>query len=78
MVRVNDRRQIQVYIHVKRLAAAVQQGIANAGATQIEPSKPLGLYQAWATPGALAKIARLDAVTKVTPPRYGFPGAGRR
>ncbi|MGH8273140.1 MAG: hypothetical protein ACRES9_02615 [Gammaproteobacteria bacterium] len=78
LIRVNDRREIQVYVHVKQLAPATEKALVAAGATEIRPSKPLGLYQAWVTPKALAKIATLDGVTKITPPTYGFPRAGGR
>lgn len=78
MVRVNEQRRIQVYIHVQQLTPALEQGIAAAGAAELRPSKPLGLYQAWVSPAALAKIATLDGVTKITPPNYGSPRAGGR
>ncbi|MDN5864830.1 MAG: hypothetical protein L0I62_06395 [Gammaproteobacteria bacterium] len=72
LIHVNDQRQIQVYIHVKALGADLQQTLGEAGATDILVSKPLGLYQAWVTPDALARIAALKAVTRITPPSYGF------
>ncbi len=78
MIRVNGQREIQIYIHVSRLAPDVEQAIGDAGANAVRPSEPLGLYQAWASPAALARIADLPAVTKITPPVYGFPQAGGR
>lgn len=72
MIHVNDRREIQVYIHVKSLGPDLQQQLSQAGADEISASKPLGLYQAWVSPVALARIARLDGVTKITPPNYAF------
>ncbi|MGH7057557.1 MAG: hypothetical protein ACREFZ_06675 [Acetobacteraceae bacterium] len=76
LIRVNDQRQIQVYIYVKHLNSGIRQSIAEAGAADIRPSQALGLYQAWASPDALAKIATLRAVYKIAPPVYGFPRAG--
>ncbi len=78
MIRVNHQGQIQVYIYAKHLNSGVKAAIAEAGATDIRPSRPLGLYQAWASPDALAKIAALPAVYKIAPPVYGFPRAGSR
>lgn len=78
MVRVNDRREIQIYIHVTRLAPEIEQAIGEAGANSVRASKPLGLYQAWASPAALARIADLPEVTRISPPVYGFPQGGRR
>lgn len=78
MIRVNDRREIQIYIHVTRLAPEVEQAIGEAGANAVRPSKPLGLYQAWASPAALARIADLPEVTRISPPVYGFPQGGGR
>ena len=76
MVHVNQAREIQVYIHVKRIGPAVQQALAKAGASKLSASQPLGLYQAWAAPGAIVRIADIDAVTRITPPVYGFPQHG--
>jgi hypothetical protein len=76
MIHVNRERQIQIYIHVKQLEPTVKQAIENVGAAHVMASKPLGLYQAWATPDTLARIAALAGVTKITPPVYGFPRTG--
>ncbi|MGH8225439.1 MAG: hypothetical protein ACRER1_04720 [Gammaproteobacteria bacterium] len=76
MIRVNEQREIQIYIHVSHITPDVEQAIGAAGASNVRPSKPLGLYQAWASAVALARIANLSAVTKITPPVYGFPQSG--
>ena len=72
MIHVNDRREIQVYIHVKSLGPDLQQKLGRAGANEISASKPLGVYQAWVSAAALARIAQFDGVTKITPPSYAF------
>lgn len=77
MVRVNHRREIQVYIHVSRLSPALEKAIAGAGASDVRASPALGLYQAWATPAAIERIAGLSGVTRVAPPVYGFPQHGQ-
>jgi hypothetical protein len=71
-IHVNDRREIQVYVHVKTLSPELQQNLSQAGADEVRASKPLGLYQAWVGAAALARIAQLDGVTKITPPSYAF------
>lgn len=76
MVHVNHAREIQVYVHVDRLAPETEKALAEAGASEIRPSRSLGLYQVWATPTALVRIAEMDAVTRITPPVYGFPKQG--
>lgn len=75
-VHVNKRREIQVYIHVKQLDPALEKAIVEAGAREVRESRPLGLYQAWATPAAIERIAGLPEVTKIAPPVYGFPRTG--
>jgi hypothetical protein len=59
-------------MHVKALKPELGQALADASATDVLASKPLGVYQTWVTPEALAQIASLAAVTKVTPPTHGF------
>lgn len=76
MVHVNRAREIQVYIHVNRIGPEVEKALAKAGASQLRASQPLGLYQAWATSGAIVRIAGIDAVTRIAPPVYGFPKHG--
>ncbi|GEM_PF-1649320 len=71
-VHVNAAGQIQVYIRVKALAPALQARLRTAGASGIRPSVALGLYQAWATPEAIQRIAALPEVTRITPPVYGI------
>lgn len=75
-VRVNKRREIQIYIHTALLAPDVARAIGAAGASAVRPSQALGLYQAWASPAALVRIANLSVVMKITPPVYGFPQTG--
>jgi len=76
MIRVNHQREIQVYIHASRLAPEVEKSIVDAGASEVRASRPLGLYQAWATPDAIVRIADLTEVTRITPPVYGFTRPG--
>ena len=71
-VHVNAGGQIQVYIRVKALAPALQARLRTAGATGIRPSAALGLYQAWAAPEAIERLADLLEVTRITPPVYGM------
>lgn len=77
LMRVNRKRQIQVYIHVSQLNRALEKAIAGAGASDVRASRSLGLYQAWATPAAIERIAALSGVIRVAPPVYGFPQHGQ-
>jgi len=75
-VHVNARGEVQVYIRVTRFGADVRAELEKAGARVEQASKPLGVYQAWASPAALERLATLAAVTRITPPSYGLPKAG--
>lgn len=72
-IRVNHRGQIEVYVHVKRVAPAVASALIAAGA-HIELASPtLGVYQAWADPPTLARLTAISDVTRISLPAYGVP-----
>ncbi len=71
--RVNRARQIQVYVFVSRFGNAVAQSLVRAGVKMDRGVSSMKVYQVWADPAVLARIARLSVVTRVTLPAYGFP-----
>lgn len=72
-VHVNAHRQIQVYIYVETVDSSTKARLVKAGA-DVEGSQPaMKVYQAWADPVVLGRIAGLPGVEKITPPAYGFP-----
>jgi len=75
-VHVNGAGQIQIYVRVSHFGDDVRAALEKAGARVERASQPLGVYQAWATPAALERLAALPEVTRITPPAYGFPKAG--
>lgn len=77
-VHVNAAGEIQAYVHVTRIASGVEQALTRAGAKIERASPALGVYQVWASPAALERLAALSAVTRITPPAYGFTRPGAR
>lgn len=75
---VNAAGRIQAYVHVTRIDVDVASALTRAGARIERSSTTLDVYQVWAAPDALARIAALPAVTRITPPLYGFPRRGAR
>jgi len=77
LVHVNESGQIQIYVRVTHFGDAVKARLEKAGADVERGSKTMGVYQAWASPAALERVASLPEVTRITPPSYGFPKAHR-
>ncbi|MGH8427118.1 MAG: hypothetical protein ACRES7_03955 [Gammaproteobacteria bacterium] len=76
LIHVNHEGEIEVYIHVTQVAPAVAQALSEAGITNIRVSRPLQVYQGWASPRALGRIAALPQVVRITPPAYRLPKSG--
>lgn len=72
LVHVNAAGELQAYVHVTRIAPDVENALHQAGAQVERASAALGVYQVWAAPAALERIATLPAVTRITPPAYRF------
>ncbi len=72
-IHVNTKGQIQVYIYVSQVGADTESRLAGAGADVERGLATMKVYQAWATPEALARISKLSDVVRITPPAYGFP-----
>lgn len=72
-IHVNAKKQIQVYIYVRKVDVATESRLAQAGATVGRGVAAMKVYQAWATPDALKNISKLPDVVRITPPAYGFP-----
>ena len=72
-VHVNAQGQIQVYIYVKQVSAAMETRLNQAGARVERGVSTMKVYQAWAGPDALVRISKLPDVVRITPPAYGFP-----
>ncbi len=70
---VNKVRQIQVYVFVSRFDNTVAQSLVRAGVKMDRGVSSMKVYQVWANSAALARIARLSVVTRVSLPAYGFP-----
>lgn len=77
-VHVDAAGEIQAYVHVTRLGSTVERALTAAGAKVERASAALGVYQVWASPAALERIAALPTVTRITPPAYGFTRPGAR
>lgn len=75
-VHVNAAGQIQVYVHVARLGPDVEAALRHAGGVIERGSAALHVYQVWAAPAALARMAALSDVIRITPPSYGFTRHG--
>ncbi|MGH8127312.1 MAG: hypothetical protein ACRETC_02950 [Gammaproteobacteria bacterium] len=65
--------RIQVYVHVSSFGDTVSQSLQQAGAKMDRGVASMSVYQVWASPAALARIAKLPTVTRITLPAYGFP-----
>lgn len=72
-VHVNSSGQIQAYVYVNRVDASMETALRAAGAEVERGVATMKVYQVWASPIALARIARLPDVVRITPPAYGFP-----
>ena len=71
--RWNALGQVQVYLHYdpKEMSPDIQ-ALQNLGATDIKPSPPLSVIQAWIPATALNAAANLPGIARVSLPRYGF------
>lgn len=76
LVHVDAAGEIQAYVHVARLGPDIERALRNAGARIERASTPLGVYQVWATPEAIERMAALGEVIRITPPTYGFARPG--
>lgn len=72
-IHVNAQGQIQVFVYVDHVDAAMKNRLIRAGARVELGEESMKVYQAWASPAALARISRLPGVVRITPPAYGFP-----
>jgi hypothetical protein len=71
--RWNALGQVQVYLHYdpKEMSPDIQ-ALQNLGATDIKPSPPLSVIQAWIPAATLNAAANLPGITRVGLPRYAF------
>lgn len=74
--RVNSGGEIEVYVHVSSLTPAVADALQRTGARISGSAEALGVYQAWVSPSALAQLAGLSEVQRVSLPAYGRPRNG--
>lgn len=74
---VNARGEIEVYVHVARVAPAVAAALGATGARITGASPELGIYQVWATPAVLDRLAALAVVTHITLPAYARTESGQ-
>lgn len=71
-VHVNSRGQIEVYVHVVRVAPQTTAALAAAGA-DIEQAVPaLNIYQAWIDVRSLARLTTVAGVTRISLPAYAL------
>lgn len=75
--RVNARGEIEVYVRVSSVTSAVADALHDAGARVENAAAALGVYQAWATPGALERLAGLSEVERISLPAYGRTREGQ-
>ncbi|HXG27999.1 MAG TPA: hypothetical protein VNJ47_04015, partial [Nevskiales bacterium] len=76
LARLNDRDAVQVYVRLHRGAALVPSVLRAAG-LQIEiANERYGIVQGWIAPDALAALAQLSSVRRVTVPDYAFTRTG--
>ncbi len=72
-LRVSNNGRIQVYVHVTETGAGIRAALANRGLVEDRASASLGIIQGWVSEAALDRIARLEAVSRITEPSYGRP-----
>lgn len=65
--------RVQVYVHVSSFGDKMAQSLEQAGAKMDRGVSSMSVYQVWASPAALVRIAKLPTVTRITLPAYGFP-----
>ncbi|MGA7965076.1 MAG: hypothetical protein WCB49_04160, partial [Gammaproteobacteria bacterium] len=70
---IDSARRIQVYVHVSSFGDKVAQSLQQAGAKMDRGVASMRVYQVWADPATLSRLARLPTVTRITLPVYGFP-----
>ncbi|HEX5313785.1 MAG TPA: hypothetical protein VFX38_02620 [Gammaproteobacteria bacterium] len=75
-VHVSRRREIEIYVHVREVTPPMKAALAGAGARDIRASAPLRTYQAWASPVAIERVAKLPGVLRISAPAYAFPRSG--
>lgn len=68
---VNTDGEIEVYVHVSQVGPAAADALRRAGARIGGSAEALGVYQAWAAPPALARLAALAQVLRISLPAYG-------
>lgn len=68
--RVNGRREIEVYVHVASVGPRVASSLCRTGAQIGAVSQALRIYQGWATPTALKRLAALPVVERISLPAY--------
>ena len=72
-VHIDSARRIQVYVHVSSFDDMVAKSLQQAGAKMDRGAASMSVYQVWADPATLSRLARLPTVTRITLPVYGFP-----
>ena len=72
-VRANSQGRLQVYIYVSSLSSGNLSILAEQGLADAMPSPALHLVQGWVKPHDLDRLAGLQFVTRITPPRYAQP-----
>ena len=76
LVKINAQGHIQVYIYVRKWGSAERAALEKLGVTIEIANTDFGIVQARVPHGRIKKIARLDFVSRITPPAYGETQAG--
>lgn len=75
--RVNAQGEIEVYLRVSSVTPTMADALRDAGARIENAAAALGVYQAWATPLAIERLADLPEVERISLPAYGRTREGQ-
>ena len=77
-LRVDARGRVQVYIYAQTVGQAVLNDLGSRGAAVERSHEPQGVIQARVGVKAIPRIAALESVAYIAPPRYGRVNVGSR
>jgi hypothetical protein len=70
MVKVNDRGDLQTYIHVQSLREGERSQLETYNVSIEKVNKDMGIIRAWIPFDVLNEVAQLPFIRRITPPRY--------
>jgi hypothetical protein len=76
MVKINDRGDLQTYIHVQSFRGGERAQLETYDVTIEKVNMDIGIIRAWIPFDVLNEVAQFPFITRITPPRYATKMAG--